>query len=341
MFLSIHKKKIILFLSVCCFFSSGLVYSQGTFKPDITLNRLENFRDSLSGGQKINSFKNYPYNKKRIQLVAAANIAGYGGALVALNAIWYAKYPRSGFHFFNDNAEWLQMDKAGHVYSAYLESNASMEMWRWAGLPRKERIWIGGLSGVAYQSIIEILDGFSAEYGFSPGDFAANILGSATFVAQELAWDEQRIKIKFSFHRKNYGEADLDARANDLYGKTEAERFIKDYNAQSYWVSANIHSFFPEAKLPRWLNISVGYGAEGMFGARSNIAVAKNGNVIFDRSDIRRYRQWYLSPDVDFTKIRTNKKGVKVLLFVLNSFKFPAPTLEYSKGSFKGHWVVF
>lgn len=335
MFLSIPKKKILVFLSACYFLAPTLVYSQGTFKQDITLHKLENFQDSTQG------FQNYPYNKKRIKLVAAANIAGYGGTLVALNAIWYAGYPRSGFHFFNDDAEWLQMDKAGHIYSAYLESNASMEMWRWAGLPRKERIWIGGLSGVAYQSIIEILDGFSSEYGFSPGDFAANMIGSATFISQELAWNEQKIKLKFSFHRMNYGEADLDARANYIYGKTEAERFIKDYNAQSYWASANIHSFFPDSKLPRWLNISVGYGAEGMFGARSNVATDKNGNITFDRSDIKRYRQWYLSPDVDFTRIRTHKKGVKVLLFVLNSFKFPAPTLEYSNGSFKGHWIVF
>jgi len=216
-----------------------------------------------------------------------------------------------------------------------------MELWRWPGLPRKERIWVGGLSGVAYQSIIEMLDGFSAEYGFSPGDFVANIMGSATFISQELAWDEQKIKLKFSFHKKNYGEADLNTRANDLYGKTEIERFIKDYNAQSYWVSANIHSFFSETKLPRWLNISVGYGAEGMFGARSNIVLDKSGNVVFDHSDIKRYRQWYLSPDADFTKIRTHKKGVKILLFVLNSFKFPAPTLEYSNRSFKGRWIVF
>jgi hypothetical protein len=27
--------------------------------------------------------------------------------------------PRSDFHFINDNAEWLQMDKAGHIYSSY------------------------------------------------------------------------------------------------------------------------------------------------------------------------------------------------------------------------------
>ena len=51
------------------------------------------------------------------------------------------------------------MDKVGHIYSAYTESKVTMEVWRWAGLPRKKSIWIGGLSGVAYQSIIEILDG--------------------------------------------------------------------------------------------------------------------------------------------------------------------------------------
>ncbi len=112
------------------------------------------------------------------------------------------------------------------------------------GLPRKKRIWIGGLSGVAYQSIIEMLDGFSSEYGFSPGDFAANIVGSATFISQELAWDEQRIKLKFSFHNRNYGEADLNARADKIYGSTAIERFIKDYNGQSYWVSANISFLF-------------------------------------------------------------------------------------------------
>jgi hypothetical protein len=38
--------------------------------------------------------------------------------LVGLNQLWYA-YARSDFHFINDNAEWLQMDKAGHIYSSY------------------------------------------------------------------------------------------------------------------------------------------------------------------------------------------------------------------------------
>jgi hypothetical protein len=330
-----RKQRFFLFMTVFCIFSFTSIHAQYTFKPDITLDKHQNFIDTTQP----NTI--YPYSKKRIRLVTAANVVGYGGVLIGLNAIWYANYPRSGFHFFNDDAEWLQVDKVGHAYSAYSESRASMEMWRWAGLSRKKRIWLGGLSGVAYQSIIEILDGFSSQYGFSPGDFTANIVGSGMFIAQELAWDDQRIKFKFSFHKKNYGEADLNNRADNIYGKTEIERFIKDYNAQTYWVSANIHSFFPESNLPRWLSFSVGYGAEGMFGARSNIAVDKNGNVIFDRTDIKRYRQWYISPDVDFTKIRTNKKGLRFLFFVLSSLKFPAPTLEYSNGSFKGHWFVF
>src|SRR5665213_872323 len=208
-------------------------------------------------------------------------------------------------------------------------------MWRWAGLPRKKRIWVSGLSGIAYQSIIEVLDGFSYQYGFSPGDFTANILGSALFTSQELAWDDQRLKLKFSFHKINYGEPDLNQRADAIYGKTEIERFIKDYNAQTYWLSANLRSFFPDSKLPLWLSLSVGYGATGMFGARNNISIDNNGVINFERSDIQRYRQWYLSPDIDLTKIKTRKKGLKILFFLLSTIKFPAPTLEYSKGSFK------
>ena len=93
--------------------------------------------------------------------------------------------------------------------------------------------------------------------------------------------------------------------------------------------------------MPRWFSIAIGYGAEGMFGARSNIAKDKNGNIIFDRSDIKRYRQWYLSPDIDLSKIKTKNRAVKVILGVLNSFKFPAPSIEFSNGNIKAHWIHF
>ena len=280
-------------------------------------------------------------NKKRVNLITAINIAGYGGSLLILNQAWYANYPRSSFHTFNDNKEWLQVDKVGHSWAAYNTGKASTEMWKWTGMNKKKAAIIGGLSGAAYLTVIEILDGFSSQWGFSWGDIGANVFGSGLFLSQELAWGEQRIQYKFSFHRKNYGEQMLNERSNKLYGNSWYERMLKDYNGQSYWLSANLKSFFPKSNLPAWLNLSFGYGAEGMFGGFDNTAKDKDGNITFDRRDIKRYRQWYLAPDIDFTKIKTNKKWLRTAFYFLNAFKFPAPTLELSNGKLKAHALYF
>ncbi len=279
--------------------------------------------------------------KKRIWLVAGGNVVGYGATMVGLYSAWYKDYPQSGFHSFNDWPEWKQVDKVGHLYSAYIESRASMELWRWTGIDRKKRIWIGGMSGAFYQTVIEVLDGFSDGWGWSWADFGANILGSSALVAQEFAWNDQRIKLKFSFHNKSYSDPSLNQRSDVLFGQSTAERFIKDYNGQTYWASANLKSFFPKSKLPPWLSLSVGYGAEGLFGGTQNIGKDDNGNITFNRPDIKRYRQWYLAPDIDLSKIKTNSKALKFFLTFLSAFKFPAPALEFSNGKFKAHAIYF
>ncbi len=283
----------------------------------------------------------YPFNKKRVRGVAIANASLYSIGMVGLYAAWYKDYPQSNFHFFNDNGEWLQIDKIGHAYSAYAESKASMELWRWTGINRKKRILLGGFSGAAYQTIIETLDGFSAEWGWSWGDFAANVVGSSLLVAQEFAWDEQRIQFKFSFHRRSYSDKSLNARSTELFGRSEPERFLKDYNGQTYWLSTTLKPFFPQSKIPEWLQISVGTGAEGLLGASSNYGTDKFGNITFSRSDIQRFRQWYLAPDIDLSRIKTKKKGIKMALNILNIFKFPMPSLEYSKNGFKFNFLHF
>lgn len=282
-----------------------------------------------------------PPSTDRVRLVAGGHLAVYGGSIAGLSIMWYSKKPQSTFHFFDDNAEWLQIDKAGHLYGAYQLGRASHALWRWAGVPEKKSVWLGGLSGLAFQTIVEVLDGFQASYGFSIGDYVANLAGTATFVSQELAWEEQRIKIKFSSVPRTYAAPDLAERAKNIYGSTLPERLLKDYNHQAYWVSANLHSLLGTDGLPPWLNLAVGYGAEGMFGARSNVARDAEGNITFDRSDIPRARQWFLSPDIDFSKIKTSKKGIRVLLFVLDAVKFPAPALELSHGRLKGRLVVY
>jgi hypothetical protein len=126
-----------------------------------------------------------------------------------------------------------------------------------------------------------------------------------------------------------------------LFGESTAEQFLKDYNGQTYWASANLKSFFPKSNLPPWLSLSVGYGAEGLFGGTQNIGKDDNGNITFNRPDIKRYRQWFLAPDIDLSKIKVNSKALKFFLTFLSAFKFPAPALEFSNGKLKTHAVYF
>ncbi len=314
--------------------STSMIFTPGSFKThgDTILNNSKFTAPYTLTQQQI---------KKRVTIIATTNIVGYSAAMAGLYAAWYKDYPQSNFHAFNDIGEWKGIDKIGHAYSAYAESKASMELWRWTGIDRKKRIWLGGMSGALYQTVIETLDGFSSEWGWSWGDFGANMLGSGMLVAQELAWDEQRIQFKFSFHHKSYSDAILNQRSNTIFGKSTAERFLKDYNGQTYWLSANIKSFFPHSKLPAWLQVSVGTGAEGLFGASENIGKDAAGTIVFSRPNIKRYRQWYLAPDIDLTKIKTKHKGFKVALNILNIVKFPMPSLEYSNGKFRINAISF
>lgn len=280
-------------------------------------------------------------HKNRVYAAAAGSLAVYTGGIVALSNAWYKNYAQTKFHFFNDNNDWLQVDKAGHIFSAYTTSRFNNELWKWAGMPRKQRIWIGGLSGTLFLTAVEVLDGFSSGWGFSHGDLAADFAGSGLFIAQELAWDEQRVQIKFSFHRMNYADPALQSRSNTLFGTRITERMLKDYNGQTYWASINLHSFYKKPGLPAWLNLAIGYSAKGMFGGSENIARDENHNIIFNRTDISRTRHWYLAPDIDLTRIKTKSKFLKAAFFVLNTCKFPTPSLGVSKKGVEWNWIHF
>lgn len=278
--------------------------------------------------------------KKRVVLISAINISLWTASFIALNQAWYSDYPRSSFHFYNDIHEWNQMDKAGHFWTNYHVTRLSSEMWKWTGLSEKKSVILGGISGVAYQSIIEIQDGFSKEWGFSWPDMAANVTGAATFVAQQLGWHEQRIQIKLGYWPYRYAD-DVIARRNQLFGKTLQERILKDYNSQTYWASLKLSSFFPSAHFPPWLSISVGYSADGMFGGTQNKWTDKMGNE-FNRMDIGRVRRFYLAPDIDLTSIKSKSKLLSTVFYVVNMVKFPAPALEVnSSGKLRLHYIKF
>jgi uncharacterized protein YfiM (DUF2279 family) len=303
--------KISLFLSILCLLS---------FQSSEAQSKLESF---LTPSDTLNK------NRQNTVIITEAALAS--ATLIGLNQVWYADYPKSDFHFINDNDEWLQMDKIGHFYSAYHLGRFGAEALNWSGAsPKKQLIYGAGL-GFAFLTAVEVLDGYSAEWGASSGDIIANATGTALYVSQELLWKEQRITPKFSFHTTSYAKLRPDVLGNSLN-----EQILKDYNGQTYWLSANLHSFAKQSKIPRWLNVAFGYGGEGMISGN-------NQNEIPDSlQNPERLRKIYLSFDVDFTKINTKSQFLKTVFSVFNTIKIPAPTLEYTANKgFKAHLFYF
>jgi len=278
-------------------------------------------------------------NKKqtvRKLLTGGVSIAGLGSTFIVLNNAWYKQYQKVPFHTFNDAGEWLQMDKAGHVWTAYNSSYLVYKMWKWAGVKDKSAVLLGGFTGLSYLTVIEYLDGRSSAWGWSWADISANVIGVSLFGLQQAIGNNQVLRIKFSGHVDNYSSS-VKARANKLFGGSFSEKLLKDYNAQTYWISINVKSVLPNSKLPSWANLAIGYGAEGMLGGFENKAYDANGNLIFDASDIKRYRQWYLSADIDLSKIKTRNKLLRSVFDCLNVLKIPFPAIEYVNGKLKAH----
>lgn len=288
------------------------------------------------------------FNGSRFWIAGGVGAGLYGTATYGLWKAWYSDYPRSDFKTIDDWPEWLQMDKAGHTFTAYQYSRLAFAGARWTGMKRsRARLTAFGVSTLL-QGTLEILDAYSEQWGFSWSDLGANTLGSTFFVAQDLIWREQRILMKMSsdlrpvpnvaIENNNGSLGNLSYVVNERFGTTRSERFLKDYNAQTIWLSANLNAFAPRAGLPPWLNLAVGYGVEDVYGAYGN-NWRQNGESF--RYEPLRYRQYFLSPDIYFSRIPTKKRWVRLLLGTLDFFKLPAPALEYSKGTFKGKWLMW
>ncbi len=267
-------------------------------------------------------------DKSRVRLINVSAAVSYTGLMLALNEYWYKDFPRSSFHFFNDNRGWNQVDKVGHVWTSYREGLTMIKLYRWAGVEDKKAIWIGGLMGSVFQTSIEILDGYSAQWGASPGDLLANSIGSALVIGQELAWQEQKFFFKFGIGYSKYNNYPefIQNRVDDLYGTGLAERILKDYNKQSYWLSFHPSVLGFGHSMPKWLNISVGYGAEDVFGGLKNEWTV-NDEIINVSRTYPRQREYYLGLDIRLSEIPVRNKHLHNILVALDFIKFPLPAI--------------
>ncbi len=289
------------------------------------------------------------FNKQRFWKASASGTLLYSGATYALWQTWYANYPRASFQTINDWPEWLQMDKPGHAFTAYQYARFAFAGARWTGMSRPAARYTALGVSTLLQGTLEMFDGFSAQWGFSWSDIAANTVGTSLFILQDVAWKEQRILFKVGSNlrpipdvpiiNRNGVEGNLGDAVRLRYGTGLVERFLKDYNNQSSWLSFNLRSFAPKASaIPPWLNLAVGYGIENVYGAYGNTWRINGQSFSYNEP---RYRQWFLSPDLYFSRIPTQKRWLRFTFGILDFFKLPAPTLEYSQGKFSGRLLMW
>ena len=278
--------------------------------------------DTGYGQSKVNSFfkpsdtLNIP---RRNSVIVFESIVFVGG-IIQLNKIFNKDHFSTNCTFINDNSTCLQMDKAAHIFTSYQIGNMSYNLLNWAGVSKKNKLIYGAGMGFVFLTTAEVIDGFSKDSNASYGDIVANAGGTSLFVFQDLLWDEQRIVPKFSFHSSRFVSSNI---------KTMKTQIESEFDGQTFWLSANIQSFFKKSKVTKFLNIAFGYGVENLDNSTLN-------------TNVEPYRQLFLSLDVDLTRIKTNSHLLKTLFSVFNTIKVPAPTIEFSRNNqLKWHFIYF
>jgi len=248
--------------------------------------------------------------RKTISLVGAGS--ALTASYVALNSVWYSDFDKQPFHVFNDLPEWNGMDKLGHVATSYnlsLFSSKYFEKYGWA----KKSDVLGSAFGFVYTSSLEVLDAYSDGWGFSFYDLGSNAIGSAMFLAQSRLWAEQKFRLKYSYSSSGLSEL------NPALLGSGSERLLKDYNGQTYWLSFPLSTGGEGKVLPAWLDLSLGYSVDHFIRARPE----QVGFGFEPRSE------FFLSLDINTTRIKTRSRFLRVVLDVVQFIKVPFPALQW------------
>jgi hypothetical protein len=229
------------------------------------------------------------------------------------NAWW--KNDRGNFHFQEDWAFALQVDKAGHAFGGYMTSYIMSEGLIASGFSWDDATLYGSLFGIVYQTYVETEDGFAKQWGFSPSDWYFDTIGPLFFLSQHYVPALQNITPKWQYVPSKWTGKPVIVRPST---------FIDDYNSSTFWWSVNVYNLLPvkvkKYWLP-WLNVAVGYGADAID--------AKP--IPGEPPDQLSKRRFVIG--LDYNLIRLLPDGGSFWNWFrqsLNFIKLPAPAIEFS-----------
>lgn len=241
-------------------------------------------------------------NYYKLGAISGITVGGfiYGHALQS--DIWW-KGEKVPFRFEWDY-DWkyaLGADKLGHFYFPYLMTNVYSDAFQWSGIEKnKSLIYAASLSFI-YQTFIEVKDGFSKEWGFSWGDFAANTMGASYPILQNKFPSMKNINLKVSFY------------PSERFKNNSHSVIFDDYESTYHWLTFNIKYFLPDkikVWYPSWVNIALGHGVRELDspnGGKHEIFIALDWNL-----EELPGEGWFL----------------KLLKKYLNFYKLPAPAVQ-------------
>ncbi len=234
------------------------------------------------------------------------------GLHILQNNAWWANQ-RGAFHVVEDPGYKNNFDKFGHTFGAYYTAHFFDEMYTWSGFDTAQSTLLGALSGALYEFYVEIEDGFARDWGFSPGDAKADVLGATFFVLRNRIDFLRNFQYKWLYFPSSQlisGKADIqDQTLNPL----------DDYGGQTYWITMDVNRMLPETAKgywPKWLNLTLGFGGYNL-----------------DAPDFsNRKKAYYLGFDFEIEKI-IPESNIGILNFVrraLGYWHLPAPAYRIS-----------
>ncbi|MFH0733902.1 MAG: DUF2279 domain-containing protein [bacterium] len=288
------------------------VYSQTNILRDTLINNnsfdsLENTHKSLSELKFQTKFEPYDYKISTpiiLGLSAAALGTGIAVYLYEYNAWWKDKRSTK-FRVIDDWEYALWIDKIGHLYATTMIAHGLSSAFDAANFPPEKNAIYSSLGALLFQTYIEIEDGYGAQWGFSPGDFYADVLGAGYHLAKYYYPVVKNFQPRVSYYpSKKY-----------LNGEHKDGNIIDDYEGQKYWLSLRMKELLPKdiAKYwPSFLMLSVGMGVSDLDGRGG-------GN-----------RELYISFDLDWQTLPIPGKIGQLVKNTLNYFHLPMPGVKIS-----------
>jgi hypothetical protein len=266
----------------------------------IDLPPLMGFKDSIS------SKKQYKVNPLKLTLLGTAMTGAFIRFHIYYNEIWW-KDQRNYFKFAEDGYYARDMDKISHIYTANAFTEITAAAYEWTGISPRNALIYGAITSIAYETYIEINDGFAPIWGFDWEDMGANLFGALYPFIQKAVPVLQNFTFKWSF------------KPTWLKGKVTNENdLLNDYTNMTFWLGISPSGLLPKSArryYPSFLGLAVGLSIK---------------NASHSGGSQNAYREWFLALDYDITKLPGDTPFLKKLKKILNFYHFPSPAVRVS-----------